>query len=89
MTVIPPRQYHTAGKCFLKPGEALFYLQAFPFVPGSLICEITFLLIFNLYDIQKIIGVPDHVLAECTALFGFFIDDIPCFFYAVKGHDLP
>ncbi len=89
MTVIPPRQYHAAGKCFLKPGEALFYLQAFPFVQSSLICEVTFLMILNLYNVQKIIGVPDHVLAESAAIFGFFIDDIPCFFYALKRHDLP
>jgi len=49
MTIIPPHQYHAAGKCFFKPGETLFYLQAFPFVPGSLICKFTFLVIFDLY----------------------------------------
>ena len=62
-------------------------MRLFPGIPGSLICEVTFLMIFNLYNVEKIIGVPYHILAECTTIFGLFIDYFPRLFYAVKGHD--
>ncbi len=88
MTVIPPRQYHAAGECFLKPGEALLDLLPLPVIPCFLIYKFPFLTVFDLYDVQKIIGVPNHVLAERAAVFGLFTDHFPRLFYTAKGHDL-
>jgi hypothetical protein len=89
MAVIPSRQDHSPGKCLFKPRDTLFHCLPFPGIPGLLICKFAFLAILNLYNVQKIIGVPDHVLTECTAVFRFLIDYLPCLFYVAKRHELP
>ena len=87
--VIPSRQNHAAGKRLFKPGKTCLHLLPPPIVPRFPAPELPLRPIPDLDDVQEVVGVPNHILAERTPGLRLLIDHIPSGLGILEGHTLP
>ena len=85
----PPGDAHAALKGLCVPLGTLLNLFRLPVLPGGAVRELALSPLLNLDNVQIIIGVGDHVLAEGAPVGRFPVNLSPGILQTGKGHFLP